>query len=117
MKKIISLLLVLTLALCLAACGGETNNDTPDTPAQTEAPAASGDVQETEAPADETEIPAAPAAESYVFNYNGVAIPMNANAADILAQLGEPKSYTEEASCAFEGLDKTYYFGSFYLQT
>ena len=42
---------------------------------------------------------------------------MNANTADFLAQLGEPKSYTEETSCAFEGLDKTYFFGNFYLQT
>ena len=25
--------------------------------------------------------------------------------------------YTESASCAFEGLDKSYYYGSFYLET
>lgn len=116
MKKIISLLLVLSLALCLAACGGETNNETPETSGQTEAPAATGEVQETEAPVGETEAPV-DAADAFVFNYNGIAIPMNVNAADILAQLGEAKSYTEEASCAFTGLDKTYYFGSFYLQT
>ena len=35
----------------------------------------------------------------------------------MLEALGEPKSYTEESSCAFEGLDKTYYYGSFYLST
>lgn len=117
MKKIISMLLVLVLALSLAACGGETNNDTPKDPVQTEAPEAPGNTQETEAPAEETEIPAAPAAESYVFDYNGTEIVMNANATEILAALGDPVSYTEEASCAFEGLDKTYYYGSFYLQT
>lgn len=33
----------------------------------------------------------------------------------MLEALGEPKSYTEEPSCAFEGMDKTYYYGSFYL--
>lgn len=119
MKKIISMLLVLILALSLAACGGETQNETPTNPVQTEAPATpdvDGEVEETEAPVEETEAPAA-AADAFVFSYNGVTIPMNASAADILAQLGDPMSYTEEASCAFEGLDKTYYYGSFYLQT
>lgn len=47
----------------------------------------------------------------------GTQITMNAPAASILEDLGEPISYTEETSCAFEGLDKTYYFGSFYLTT
>ena len=31
--------------------------------------------------------------------------------------LGEPMKYTESASCAFDGLDKSYYYGSFYLET
>ena len=42
---------------------------------------------------------------------------MDVEATDIVAALGEPKSYTEETSCAFEGLDKTYFYGSFYLST
>ena len=116
MKKIISLLLVLTMALCLAACGSETNNESPKESLPAETAGSSTNVQETEAGAQETEAPAV-AAEGFVFSYNGIEIPMNVNAADILAQLGEPVSYTEEASCAFEGLDKTFYFGSFYLQT
>lgn len=53
----------------------------------------------------------------FTFTYNGVEMAINANAAGILPQLGTPKSYTEEASCAFDGMDKTYYFGSFYLTT
>ena len=116
MKKFISMLLVLAMALSLAACGG---NDTKpeetigNVPVQTES-GSDQQVQETEAP-QQTEAPAA--ADACVFSYNGVEIAMNANAADILAQLGEPKTYTEETSCAFTGLDKTYYFGSFYLQT
>lgn len=31
--------------------------------------------------------------------------------------LGTPKSCTEETSCAFDGLDKTYGYGSFYIST
>ena len=34
-----------------------------------------------------------------------------------MAALGEPVKYTESTSCAFEGLDKSYYYGSFYLET
>lgn len=52
-----------------------------------------------------------------VFNYKDTEIAMKEDAAPILAALGEAKSYTEAASCAFEGLDKTYYYGSFYLYT
>ena len=54
---------------------------------------------------------------NYVFTYNGIEIMMDVEATDIVAALGTPKSYTEETSCAFEGLDKTYFYGSFYLST
>lgn len=100
----------------LCACGGTQEQTEPD---ETTQPGAQ--VQETNAPETnpaETTAPAeAPVEDDYTFTYNGVEITMNAPAADIIAALGEPKSYTEEASCAFEGLDKTYYFGPFYLQT
>lgn len=51
------------------------------------------------------------------FTCGETVISLNTDAAPILAALGEPKNYTEETSCAFEGLDKTYYYGSFYLST
>lgn len=51
------------------------------------------------------------------FTVNETRIVMNALARPVLDALGEPVSYTETASCAFDGLDKTYYFGSFYLST
>ena len=97
MKKIIALVLALAMTLTLAACGGDT---TPETTA----PAAQN-------------TPATPDASSWKYTVQGVDIMMHANAAPILEQLGEPVSYTEEASCAFTGLDKTYYYGGFYLQT
>ena len=114
MKRILILMLALSVLLGLCACGSSApanegssaivqNNDAP----KADAPADEGDVTD-DAPA---------AAAGFVFTANGVDISMNAPAADILATLGEPKSYTEQASCAFEGLDKTYFFGSFYLQT
>ena len=55
--------------------------------------------------------------EGFAFTYHTVQITPGAEAESILEALGEPKSYTEEPSCAFDGMDKTYYYGSFYLST
>lgn len=89
MKKLISLILALTMVLCLSACGG-------------------GEAETTAPKANEP---------GYTFVANGTEIAMTANAASIVEALGEPKTYTEEASCAFEGLDKTYFYGSFFMTT
>ena len=87
------------MVLTLAACGGETAPETT-------APVSGGDVA-----------PVTPDASSWKYTVQGVDILMHADAAPVLEALGEPVSYTEEASCAFTGLDKTYYYGGFYLQT
>lgn len=55
--------------------------------------------------------------DTFSFTYNGIKITLGAEAAQIIDALGEPRSYTEEPSCAFDGMDKTYYYGSFYLST
>ena len=104
MKKIFALILVLSLALGMTACGGNG--------------AGNGNAQQNDPGAvnSGSEVPTVPA-DGFVFNYNGVEIALHANAAPIVAALGEAKSYTESASCAFEGLDKTYYYGSFYMDT
>ncbi len=106
MKKIICLLLSLCLALSLAACDGGQSQ-----PGETTLSHSASDPT----PPPEKETTAAE--EGFTFTVGGTKITMKANAAPILAALGEPKSYTEETSCAFTGLDKTYYFGSFYLTT
>lgn len=117
MKKIISLMLVLIMMLSFAAC----SNNSGYAGSNDETTAATGGA-ETTVPQDteaETTVPEETAAPEVpcTFTFNGTKIAMNAPAADIIAALGEPKNYTEETSCAFEGLDKTYFFGSFYLQT
>ena len=98
MKKIIALALALMLVLTMAACG--------ESAPETTAPAAPS-----------VNTPVTPDAASWKYNVQGVDIMMHADAAPVLAALGEPVSYTEEASCAFTGLDKTYFYGGFYLQT
>lgn len=117
MKKLICIVLTLCLILALAACGSNdkvVNNNQPAQSAENnDAPAADNNTDEQDAPvAQDT-----PAESGFVFTYKGTDISMNAPAAGILAALGEPKSQTEEPSCAFDGMDKTYYFGSFYLAT
>lgn len=105
MKKMIALMLVLTMGASLCACG--------NTGSGTETTAPSEKHEDTQPVNVETE----PACDDYVFTYEGIDIEMKAHADGIIDALGEPKSYTEEPSCAFEGMDKTYFYGSFYLQT
>ena len=42
---------------------------------------------------------------------------VDADFAPVLEKLGEPLSYFEAASCAFEGLDKTYTYSGFQIIT
>lgn len=91
MKKIIAMLLAMAMLLCFAACQST----------------------ETENPGGNTE----PVQDSFTFTYKGTKIALHAPAADVVAALGEPKTYSESTSCAFEGLDKSYGYGSFYLET
>lgn len=60
---------------------------------------------------------AAESAKGYVFEYQGVTVSIDALAAPVLESLGEPASYFEAASCAFEGLDRMYTFGSIEIDT
>lgn len=91
MKKKISLFLILALSiLALSACGGEGG----------------GSSSQVEIPDD-----------GFSFTYEGTTIKIHDPAADVLSALGEELSYTETASCAFEGVDKTYEYEHFYLMT
>ena len=101
MKKLICLILVMAAIFCFAACGStETNAGTTNTGTSSQGGS----------------VPVA-AEDGFIFTTNGTKIVMHAEATDIIAALGEPTTYTEEASCAFTGMDKTYFYGSYYVQT
>lgn len=53
----------------------------------------------------------------FQFVYGDTLISIHGEAGPILAALGEARSCTEVASCAFDGVERTYYYGSFYLST
>lgn len=97
MKKLISILLAVVIVLCFAGC------TVTDNPKVTESKGQNGGNE--------------PVQDSFSCTYNGVTIALHAPAADILAGLGEADSYSESTSCAFEGLDKIYTYGSLNLQT
>lgn len=80
MKKI--LLLIISAALLLSGCGGDT-----------------------------------PEEACFRFLYNDIPILPGDPASPVIEALGQPNSYTEEASCAFEGLDKTWVYSGFSLTT
>lgn len=55
--------------------------------------------------------------EGYYFEYNGIQIGINDEAAPILEKFGEPMTYFEAPSCAFEGMDKIYSYSGFEFVT
>ena len=48
---------------------------------------------------------------------NGSEVTIGEDMADVLSEVGKEQSYFEAASCAFEGLDKTYTYSGFVITT
>lgn len=73
------------------------------------------------APADDGGNGGKPAKESKYFftvaSKENFAVKIDADMADVLAVLGEPLKYFEAASCAFDGLDKTYTYAGYIILT
>ena len=111
-NKMKKLMLVLMLAMVVAGCGKENNEsgntDTTPTPVEQQDNQGSGETKNDNKVTEP---------KGYVFEYNGVKVGMDMEAAPIIAALGEAASYFEAPSCAFEGLDKTYGYGSFEIDT
>lgn len=109
MKKIIALIISLAVVVSMAAaCGDsssrETTAATGDAPVQTQADTSGSDSAEP---------------IGYTFTYKGVKLYMDMDAEEAVEALkdyqkGEPNT---TASCAFEGLDYEYFYGSFYMCT
>ncbi len=98
-KKSLLLLTVAVMAFALTACGGKE-----------EATTASGADSTTQASSDV-------AADGFVFDTKGTSIAMNVPAADIISALGTPQDKYEAESCAFQGMDRTYTYAGFTLDT
>ncbi len=109
MKKLITMLLAAGMILAMSGCGNDEKviggdvSNAPGSPEQT----AGGSGNTT----------GQVSGKGYVFLYNGVTVSVDGDMAPVLEGLGEPVNYFEAASCAFEGLDKTYTYGSFEIVT
>ena len=126
MRKMICLIAAAMLAAGLLTACGSNNGGKPAEETTTAVQAAetteAAAAETTAAAADAAEAAAAtdaaaPAAGQYTFVYKGTNIDLKAEAAAICEALGEAKSYTEETSCAFDGLDKNYTYTSFIMTT
>ena len=120
MKRLFALLLALVMVFALCACGGDEPAGESKTPApvQSSEPGTEpGKTPESQQPGTEPAPgPAAPAA--YVFlTGKGTAVSVNQDMTEVLAAEGEPLSYFEAESCAFNGLDKTYTYAGFVIST
>ncbi len=97
-KKSLVLLTAMTMAFALTACGG--SDKAAD--GTTAAPAAQEGTQ---------------TGSGYSFKSGSTTIAMNVPAADILSALGEPSDKYEAESCAFQGMDRTYTYPGYTVDT
>ena len=105
---LVSSMLVMSL---LAGCGSS------------EAPAGNGE----EAPAVSEEAPVPESSQQaeeepaidpgYVYSQGGLNVAVNGEMAPIVEAWGEPDKYFESVSCAFQGMDKVYTYGSVVINT
>ena len=115
-KKLLAMFMALGL-LALAGCGDSEkviDGNVVNVTTGSRAEESTGQQESAQAPEQQTQTTAA---KGYVFVAGGVTVEMDADIAPILQALGEPMSYFEAASCAFEGLDKIYTYNSFEIDT
>ena len=112
MKKISILLIV--LMLLMTGCGGK--EETPEDTGNADGTNKNATVNE-ETSSDQQDKSEESQVAGFEFEYNGVTIPLNVDVAPILEELGESMDYFEAPSCAFQGLDKIYYYSGFELST
>ena len=101
-NKLLSLGLIMAISLSMVACGNSSDTKVIESNTSTEA---TGSEQ------------VATANAGYVFNYDGMDIPVDADVAPIIDKLGEPNSYFESPSCAADGIGKLYTYSDFEIQT
>lgn len=108
MKKIL-LLLTCCAVVALAGCGGDDEKVIDGT--KTPTTGATQNNQNDDKQPEETK------SNGYVFTYDGVDVKIDTDAAQYVAKFGEPSSYYETPSCAFDNLDKFYTYHGFEIDT
>lgn len=111
MKKITVILgVILVFTWALVGC---SESETPTNDPIQETTQEATETEETTETESVTEL----APETYVFEIDGTVIQMHESAAPVLEALGKETSYFEAESCAFQGLDRMYGYGSYEVVT
>ena len=98
-KKVFAIALALTALLAFTACG-----DGDEKVIDNKTGSTTGSDSET-------------STDGFVFEINGVSLPIGAEADDLIEALGEAKSVYEVPSCAFGDLDVIYTYAGFDVET
>lgn len=102
--------LILLLSLVLVGCSNDDSADPSDKNSD------SG-VEDTNDDDNGSDNETSNSNNNFVFVNNNVSIAIDAVASNVLDELGEPMDYFEAPSCAYQGLDKTYYYTGFEVTT
>lgn len=115
MKRRLAMVMAAALLL-LAGCGDSERVIGGDVVNVTTGGSQSGDSQDRQ---EASQADPAPQESSggYVFRVGDVAVEVDGDVAPVIEALGEPVSYFEAASCAFEGLDKIYTYQGYEIDT
>lgn len=97
----------------LTACGSD-EKVIDNAPTATQAPANTDGTEDTK---QKNESPSAQKAKGYTFKAKNTEIVVDADATPYVEAFGEPSSYYETPSCAFDNLDKFYTYQGFELDT
>ena len=118
MKKILTLMLCLVLVLSLCACGGNTQEQTPDAPAGNdtpvpETPEAPADSGEAEDPSEEEPSAEDPSEDPVAIARGYIDKPLS----ELIAVIGEPESSDYASSCMGDGEDGMLFYDGFIVYT
>lgn len=111
MKRFCFILLALTILVAGCSNGEKATGEVPQKDGNKESSASMVKDNEELSGTD------GPKEEGFLFVYNGVDIPLDARADEIIEELGEPMDSFEAESCAFQGMEKVYTYSGFELHT
>jgi len=121
LKKTTFFLLIMTAILLVGCNSGSASDESPpppdvigNSPASTpDQTSSTGDNSETPSQNDEETQPDSNDPAEFYFIYNGVEVRMGEPALPIIEKLGPYQEYFESPSCAFDGIDKSWYYSGF----
>ena len=115
-RKLWTIFLIAALVLSLAACGGGGGSSQPGA-ASSQPDRSQSSASQSDSAVSTSSSRQGNGSERFEFLSGTTAISIDQDMADVLAALGEAQSYFEAASCAFDGLDKTYTYPGFVITT